>query len=209
MKKIVILAVVFYCLFATALVPSSRAAIYKYYDKDGIICFANDLQVIPERYRASAVIVKGEAKEEPAKTQTPAAVDSVREQPAAPAPESPQKPVAHSLSYRLAVSGCVVIASLLVFMIIRRQAALKENKKMISLIRNALIGMISLYLLIAHGNDVMTMVGRAGSAMDSVQQQSAERGKKAAQTLKKLDVLFDEAQKAEEVKNQPGTHEAE
>jgi hypothetical protein len=39
---------------------SSFAAIYKYIDNNGIICFSNDLQSIPEQCRATAKIVSGD-----------------------------------------------------------------------------------------------------------------------------------------------------
>ncbi len=209
MKKIVIMIIVLHCLFAIVSVPYSMAAIYKYIDKDGIICFADDLQVIPERYRASAVIVGGESKEDTAKAQMPTAADSGREQSLSTAQERPQKSATHSLSYRLTVSGCVIFGSFLVFIIISNQAAVKKNKKLTSTVRNSLIGIIFLYLLTAHVKDVITIFGMAGNALDNVQQQSEEKGRKTAQAIKKLDGLFDGVQKTGEGKNQPNENNTE
>ena len=204
MKKIVTMAVVLYCLLAIVFVSYCMAVIYKYVDKDGKLCFADNLQVIPEQYRASALIVQQASEDEPAKARVPAASESGREPSTSAAQERPQKHASLSFSYRLMVSGCIFIGSILVFFIIKNQAALKENEKLTSKIRNALIVIVSLYLVIAHVKDAITIAGMAGNALDTVQQQSAERGKKAAQVMKKLDALFEKAQKAEEVQNQPG-----
>jgi hypothetical protein len=201
MKKIVIMAVVLHCLFAIVFVSNSMAVFYKYVDKDGNLCFADNLQVIPEQYRASALIVQEESKDEPAKAPTPAAAESARAQSISMAQESPQKHAALSFSYRLMVSGCIIIGSIVAFYIIRNQAALKRNEKLTSIIRNALIAIVSLYLVIAHAKDANTIVGMAGNALGNVQRQSAERGKKAARAMKALDALFDKAQKTEEEQN--------
>jgi hypothetical protein len=51
-------------LFVLAIVlsdaSSSFAAIYKFIDNNGIICFSNDFQSIPEQCRATAKIVSGD-----------------------------------------------------------------------------------------------------------------------------------------------------
>ncbi|HUL01475.1 MAG TPA: hypothetical protein VLX29_11585 [Nitrospirota bacterium] len=201
MKKIVLMAVVIHCLFAIVFVSYSMAVIYKYVDKDGNLCFADDLQVIPEQYRASALIVQGESKDEPAKARIPTAADSVREQSISTAQDIPQKHAALSFSYRLMISGCIIIGTILAIYILRNQAALKNNKKLTSIICNALIVITSLYLVIAHVKDAITVVGLAGNSLDNVLQQSAEKGRKAAQAMKKIDALFENAQKTEEGDN--------
>ena len=202
MKKIVIMAVVIHCLFAIVFVSYSMAVIYKYVDKDGNLCFADDLQVIPKQYRAAALIVQEESKDEPAKARIPAAADSGREQSiSTTAQDIPQKHAVLSFSDRLMISGCIIIGTILVIYILRNQAALKKNEKLTSIICNALIVITSLYLVIAHVKDAITVVGLAGNSLGNVQQQSAEKGRKAAQAIKKLDALFENAQKTEEGEN--------
>ncbi|HXY54729.1 MAG TPA: hypothetical protein VEM40_08675 [Nitrospirota bacterium] len=201
MKKIVIMAVALHCLLSIVFVSNSMAVIYKYVDKDGKLCFADNLQVIPEQYRASALIVQDESKDEPAKARIPAAAESGREPSISAAQETSQKHVALSFSYRLMISGCVIIGSILVFYIIRNQAEMKKNEKLTSIVRNALIAIVSLYLVFAHGKDALTIVGVTGNALDNAKQQSAERGRKAAQVMKKLDALFEKEQKTEEGQN--------
>ena len=44
----------------------------------------------------------------------------------------------------------------------------------------------------------MMMFGMAGKTIDTVQYQSAEKGKKAAEAIKKIDALVEEMQKTEE-----------
>jgi hypothetical protein len=58
-RLIVIIGLVF--LFGFLSAQQSSAAIYKYVDKDGLITLVDDLQSVPEEYRASAKIVSGEA----------------------------------------------------------------------------------------------------------------------------------------------------
>lgn len=202
MKRKYPLAVILYCLPGLIVAPDVSAAIYKYVDKDGIVCFADDLQFIPAKYRSKAVIVDGEAKEE-IKESGPVVAYPRKEQSTEIAGERESRP-SRSLSFRLMVSTAVVLAMALVFIILMKQAFVTENKKVYSIIRASFIGILSLYLIIAHGRDVLTVFGMAGKAIDDAQQRSAEKGKKAAEAIKKLDALFEQAQKAQEASSQPG-----
>jgi hypothetical protein len=191
MKTIIIITAVF-CLLGIGAAPA-YAAFYKYTDKDGILCFADNLQAVPEQYRATAVIVEGESKEEgtvisgasqPRAVEAPALVG--------PAPKPQRK---RPISFRLMITAAIAFSAVLLFIFMSKQPGLKENKKILSGVRSALIAIVSLYLIIAHGKDVMTVFGFAGKAIDDVQQQSADKGRKAAQAMKKLDALFEDAQK--------------
>ena len=68
--RLILVIVLAMVLSATS---NSFAAIYKYIDNNGIICFADDLQSIPEQCRATAKIVSGEQEEvrKPAIQQRP------------------------------------------------------------------------------------------------------------------------------------------
>jgi len=52
------------CVFIFLSAQHGYAAIYKYLNKDGIVSFANDLQSIPEQYRAGAKVVVDSTDEE-------------------------------------------------------------------------------------------------------------------------------------------------
>ncbi len=201
MRKYALLFAVLYCFLGPTFVGNCHAAIYKYVDKDGIVCFADDLQSVPEKYRSKAVIVEGEAKEDPEKLQTLAINNDNKagEQAAANvSAETVQIRGPRPLSFRLMISAAVSLAGLLIFILLTKQAGLKENKKVHAIIRNSLISLVSLYLIIAHVKDVTTIFGMTGKAIDDVRQQSAEKGKRAAQAIKSIDALFEEAQKAQE-----------
>lgn len=196
MKKAAIVFVLFFCLGSTVFVRNSHAAYYKYTDKDGVICFADNLQVIPEQYRAQAVIVETEAKDDEIKAAGGGpAVCNTETAPAAVAGQEGKGP--RPLSTRLMISGAVGLGALLIFVVISSQAELKENKKLLSLVRGALMAVVSLYLVVAHTGDVMTIFGAAGKTVEKAQRQSEEKGKKAAQAMKSLNALFEEAQKAQ------------
>lgn len=195
MKKVTITFALFFCLGIMVFVRNSDAAYYKYIDKDGVVCFADNLQVIPEQYRAKAVIVETEAKDDEIKPAGPAVFKT---EPAPTAAEVKQEVKApRPLSTRLMISGAVGFGALLIFVVINSQPELKENKKVLSLVRGSLMAVVSLYLVFAHAGDVMTLFGAAGKTVEEVQQQSAEKGRKAAQAVKSLDALFEEAQKAQ------------
>lgn len=197
MKKVTIIFVLFFCLGSVVFVRNSDAAYYKYIDKDGVVCFSDNLQIIPEQYRAKAVIVETEVKDDETKPAGPA---EGKTEPAPAAADTKQEVKGpRPLSTRLMISAAVGLGAFLIFVVISSQSELKENKKLLSLVRGALMVVVSLYLVFAHAGDVMTIFGAAGRTVEGVQQQSAEKGKKAAQAIKSLDALFEEAQKAQKV----------
>lgn len=175
----------------------SDAAIYKYVDKDGVPCFADDLQVVPEQYRASAVIVEGDAKDDETKASRPVTLQNTETQSLAAAVET--KPVRRPLplSIRVMISAAVAIAGLVIFLVLKKLPELKDNKKVLLAIRGSLIGVVAIYLVVAHVKDVLIVFGLASQTIEDAQQRSAEKGKKAAQVIKSIDAMFDEAQKAQ------------
>lgn len=203
MKKRVIMSAALCALLAFCFVSDSYALIYKYINKEGIVCFADDLQQVPEKFRASAVIVEGETEDngEKRSSATNTQMNKAEEQTAraeTPAERTmPSAPAVHPLSVRLVISGAVCLGALSIFIILSKQAELKEKEKVLSVIRTSLIGIVSVYLIVAHVRDAMTMFGMAGRAIDNVQQQSAEKGKKAAKAMKALDTLFQEAERSQ------------
>ncbi len=206
MRKTLLCFALLLCLGGMIIVRDSHASFYKYINKDGVACFADDLQAVPEQYRASAVIVETETDDDRA---TPAA-------PAGPAANKAETPVSVSearpesgrpLSTRLMISGAVGLGAFFIFVVISSQ--LKEDKKALSIVRGLLMAGVSMYLVAAHVGDVMTMFGLAGKAVEEVERRSEERGKKAAQTIKSIDAMFDEAQKAQKAQESQSDEPAE
>ena len=82
-----------------------------------------------------------------------------------------------------------------------------DHKKAIAIARIVILWGVSVYLLYAHTMDVVHLVGSIGTKIDTVQQQSGEKGKKASQAMKKLNDLIDKAEQATAA--DPGTREPE
>jgi hypothetical protein len=49
------------------LIQDASSEIYKYKDKNGIECFTDSLQSVPEQYREKAVIIHGQTEKEQSK----------------------------------------------------------------------------------------------------------------------------------------------
>jgi hypothetical protein len=205
MKKISVSFAFLLCLGGIFFYRASDAAIYRYVDKDGVICFADNLQVIPEQCRATAVIVDNEATDDikPSKPMVVTKTDMAL----SAAETKPENRGPRPLSIRLMISGAVGLSALMIFIVISRLPEFKENKKILIIIRASLIGMISLYLIVAHVKDMISLFSMAGRVVEDVQNQSAEKGKKAAQAIKSLDALFEEAHKAPRTQ-EPSTAES-
>ena len=192
MKKILVLFFFLFCLGGMLFVQVSNAALYKYIDKDGIISFADDLQVIPEQYRAKAVIIDGEEKiVMPAKP----VVSKAEAAPSASPVAEPESGDSRQLSIRLMISGAVTLGVLLLFIVISKMPGLRENKKIIFMVRGSLIAVVSLYLVYAHVKDVTAVAGMTGQVIEDIQNKSAEKGKRAGQAIKTLNAISEETQK--------------
>ncbi len=201
MKKISMAFAFLFCVAGTVFVQDSDAGFYKYVDKNGTICFADDLQVVPKQYRASAVIV--ESAEEDDDARTTGATGGKVEVETAQSPAQAKAEFSRPLSTRLMISGAIGLGVFLIFILISMLPELKENKKALSIIRAALTASVLLYFIVAHAGDVITVFGAAGKAVENVQNRSAEKGKKAGQAIKQLDTLFEEAQKAQKLQEAP------
>ncbi len=192
MKKICMFFAVVLCLGGMVVVRDSQAAFYKYVDKDGVVCFADDLQVIPEQYRAKAVIVQNESKDVDVK---PAGLEPKMEAAPSASEAKPEVRRPRPLSIRLMISAAVGLGAFLIFVVVSRQ--LEEDKKALSIVRGSLLAGVSIYFIVAHAGDVMTLFGLTGKAVEEVERRSEEKGKKAARAIKSFDALFEEAQKAQ------------
>ena len=199
MRKVFIYLTAIFIFGGICFLQNVDAAIYKYVDNNGVVGFADNLQAVPEQYRAHAVIVEGESTEDDAKPSVPVVAETSDAQPLpSESSATEQSNAPRPLSFRLMLSGLISLGGMLIFIVLSKQPGLKENQKIISHVRTALIGIVSLYLVIAHVKDVMTIFGMAGKAVEDVQQHSAEKGKKAAQAMKQLDALIQNAQQAQD-----------
>jgi hypothetical protein len=189
---------------------TAHAVTYKYTDKAGMLCFADDLQSIPEQYRSQAVLIEGQADEDkpvttPSGTVVPAVMQPAIVTPSTEQPEpetvsQPLLPVSSDgpLSIRLLITGGLGAGLLLVVALLGRMLAGERHEQVRTYIRTGATALFLVYLAYAHGRDLLTMVRMAGSAVDEVQRKSAEKGQKAADGIKRLDALFEEMQKVEE-----------
>jgi len=199
MKKTLVSLALLFFFGGIFLAGHADASFYKYVDKNGVVCFADNMQVIPEQYRTAAVIVQDKAADEDAKPAEPKLVNAAETPSVAQA--SPVTEGPRPFTTRLLISGAVVIGAVLLFGVAGTLPRLRENKKFLSLLQGSLIGLVALYLSAAHAKDVMTLFGIAGQTVEKVQQQSAEKGKKAGEAMKSLDALIGEAQKAQKAQN--------
>ncbi|HWR72420.1 MAG TPA: hypothetical protein VN604_04585 [Nitrospirota bacterium] len=211
MKSVGICLVIAVAVFGFFAAMEGHAATYKYVDKAGNVGLADDLQAIPEQYRKSAVLISGDAKQEVAPPQAPAAPAgpmtgahpapppqsfSAPVQTATPAPQTGHQPVLFlgmPLSTRLAISIGVVIAAIFVSVFLGKISAMHGHDRAIHMLRVSLSWLVMLYLVAAHAKDVITLVKTAGSNVQSVSDASAEKGEKAAKAIKSLEAAMEQA----------------
>jgi hypothetical protein len=183
-------------------VQAGFAATYKFIDKNGQVGFADDLQMVPEPYRATAVLISGEAKEgladqgmpETPEAQAPAPGSSVPVLVQAPAHQAqPQPEKGLPFSLRLAVSIAVVIATILLSVFLDKVGALHGQARTIHILRVSLTWLVVIYLVAAHAKDVWTIFKVAGHQVQSVSAESAKKGEKAAKAIQALDAAMERA----------------
>jgi hypothetical protein len=169
---------------------NSFAAIYKYVDANGIICFSDDLQSIPEQCRATAKIVSGNQEDKPDRT--------IQNQPSAKAEDIPGAGalsvegetgstgghVKSLFSSRMMISLIVIVSSMFAFVILGILDI--GHKKATKVIRVVIVWGMSVYLIVAHAGDVVHMFKTLGDNVDTAQRASAEKGKKAAKAMKDM-----------------------
>ncbi|MCK9419302.1 MAG: hypothetical protein M0R70_07995 [Nitrospirae bacterium] len=187
------LILVFVIAIVLSATSNSFAAIYKYIDQNGIICFADDLQSVPEPCRATAKIVNMDQEQ----ARNPA----IQKQPQVQAEAIPENAESSSdrgtvsiegytksfFSGRVLISVVVVVSALFVFVILGIIDA--DHKKAIKIVRAVVLWGMSVYLIVAHGEDVVNMFKTLKGEVNAVQHESGEKGKKAAKALKELNAL--------------------
>lgn len=214
MKKIAILSAVLFVSagFFAGMVQDGFAATYKFVDKNGQVGFADDLQAVPEPYRATAVLIGGGGSEGERTSGSPAATGAqAPAQPGMNAQQAPPEavpdqaspvqtqPLAQGsglpFSIRLAISIGVVIATILISVFLGNVAGLHGHDRAIHVLRVSLSWLVVIYLVAAHAQDVMAIFKTVGKQVQSVSDQSAKRGEKAAKAIKAMDALREQAEK--------------
>jgi hypothetical protein len=198
MKKFVLLAAVICFVSVVSVAQNGFAAIYKYTDKDGMIYFADDLQSVPAQYRSTAKIISGEVKEKPAETQQQPALPPETAKNEAVTPPVQEKPLhetiapSGSFGSRALVSTIVVISALFGFFILKIVDA--DHKKAVVITRVIIVWGVTVFLLYAHGRDVVAAIGSAANKLENSQKEAEEKGKKAAKAVKSLDALIEKVE---------------
>jgi len=181
----------------------SQAVIYKYVNEKGVPTFADDMQKIPEQYRAQAVIASGgndyDAYAEQEKARL-AMEERTRQVQQVAAPVKTEQP----LSSRLIRSGIAVGLFIALLFVTAHFDALREQAQVLFRVRAGLVVFLLLFLTVNHGRDIMGLFGKVGDVIPnpvaSMQEKSAERGKKAAETYKAMDRVLDQRAHDEEAR---------
>jgi hypothetical protein len=212
MKRKALIVPVLVLVLCLAAVSESFAAIYKYVDKQGMISFADNLQSIPQEYRASAVLMGDgqEAVQKTAPTNTAPEQRTAAPMRVVPAPPLQEKPWSDGIkksffNNRVLISIGVVVSALFAFIILGILNA--DHKKSIRIVRVVILWGASLYLLVAHAGDVVGLFKSVDSSIDSAKRESEEKGKKAARALKEMNSLMQQVDQA--ASQEPGKAEPE
>jgi hypothetical protein len=196
-----LIILLFVLIFAVG--RESQAVIYKYVSEQGVPTFADDMQKIPEQYRAQAVIVTGgndfDAYAEQEKARL-AAEERTRQEQLSAAPVKTEQP----LSSRLIRSGIAVGLFIALLFVTAHFDALREQVQLLFRVRAGLVVFLLLFLTVNHGRDIMGLFGKVGDVIPnpvaSMQERSAERGKKAADAYKAMDRVLDQRAHDEEAR---------
>lgn len=200
MKKIFLISVAVIFVLSLFFARDSFAVLYKYIDKDGVVCFADDLQSVPERYRAKTTILSGELKEGPKLTAGGEEANDVMlsASPAVGDASSPPLREEKPFSKRLANTIIVMTVLVVIYVVLERLKEVVESIKYDKLVSFARIGLSAaavLYLVFAHVNDVIHGVAGVGKSVEEAKERSATKGKNAAKAIKTLNALLESAEK--------------
>jgi len=200
MKKMFLISVAVIFVLALFLARDSFAVLYKYVDKDGVVCYADDLQSVPEKYRPKAVIFSGELKNEPKLTSGRQETHDVMlsASPAVGDASSPPLREEKPFSKRLANTIIVMTVLVVIYVVLERLKEVVESRKYDKIVPLARIGLSAvavLYLAFAHVNDVIHGVAGVGKSVEQAKERSATKGKNAAEAIKALDAFLESAEK--------------
>ena len=188
------------CVFLFLSAQNSYAAIYKYLNKDGIVSFANDLQSIPEQYRASAKVVVDSTDEE--------SRQSIQNQQTSEQHTGNNEYVpgiAHTTAVdtrnansffnnRVLLTAIVIVSACFAFIILG--ILQPDHKKAVMIVRVVLVWAVVIYLLIVHSGDAVRMFRTVSGTIDDAKQQSEEKGRNAAKAVKDMNAFVEKVGQA-------------
>lgn len=195
--------IIFLIVLVLAVGRESQAVIYKFVNEKGIPTFTDDMQKIPEQHRVQAVIVTGgndyDVYTEQEKARL-AAAERTRQDEQSAAPVKAEKP----LSARLIRSGIALGIFIALLFVVSHIDALRERAQVLSRIRTVLVVLLVVFLGVTHARDVMGLFGRISDTLPnpvaSIQEKSAEQGKKAAEAYKSMDKILNQQAQGEEAR---------
>jgi uncharacterized membrane protein YcjF (UPF0283 family) len=167
------------------------ADIYKYVNEEGIISFVDNLESVPEKYRATAVnttaVEEQNRLQSQAEPQTNISTSQV----------APREEPAHKMTFttRLLMTVVVVFVWFVVLFAVKKTGEFKGREKVLPATRIALACIFLVYLVMVHGKDAVNLFTMAGNKIEAVQEKQAQRGKKAGQAIKALNKIMEEAGK--------------
>jgi hypothetical protein len=168
------------------------ADIYKYVNEAGETSFADNLQSVPEKYRATAVNTT--AREEQKLVKPP---QIQYQKYIATTQETPSEGSADKMTFttRLLMTAGMAIVWFALLFAIKKTGEFKGREKVLPTTRIALACIFLAYLVMVHGKDVVNLFTMAGNKIEAVQEKQAQRGKKAGAAIKALNQLVEEAGK--------------
>lgn len=203
MGKLRIAAISLIAVLILVIGRESQAVIYKYENEKGVPTFADDMQKIPEQYRAQAVIVTGGNDYDAYAEQEKARLvvdERTRQEQQTAAPVKAEEPI----SRRLIRSGIAVGLFIALLFVAYHIDALREQAQVLSRIRTGLVVLLLVFLSVTHARDVIGLFGKVGGTVANpvagLQEKSAERGKKAADAYKAIERIADQQAHNEEAR---------
>ncbi len=190
LKQVALYALLFLVLSGFGARPAF-ADIYQYVNEEGVISFVDNLESVPEKYRATAVNTTAVEKQDQIRSQTQPQTNT------APSQVALREGPAHKMTFftRLLMTAVVVFAWLGILFAINKTGLFKGREKFLPATQVALGCLFLVYLVMVHGKDVAHLFTMAGNKIEAVQEKQAQRGKKAGQAIKALNKFMDEAGK--------------
>lgn len=177
----------------------SHAVIYKYTNDKDVPVYADDMQKIPEQYRAQAVIVSGVAVDEQADAER---ARKEAEELARQEQDVLQEQADELFGTRLVRSGIAVGLFAVILFVTANLDVLKTHAQVLFRIRTALVVLLVASLGFIHARDLKDLFTMAGGPVSSpvadIRERSAQRGRKAAEAFKSMDQVLEQKTAEEE-----------
>jgi hypothetical protein len=189
------------CMFILLAGRESQAVIYKYVNAKGVPTFADDMQKIPEQYRSQAVIVSGVAVDENAwKENARLAEETPVRQERTDVPARTEE----RISARLVRSGIAAGLFIAIMFVISNLHVPQEQAQVLLRVRTTLVLLLIAFIGYTHAGDVVGLFGKAAETVSNpitgIQEQSAARGRKAAEAYKSMNNIVEQAAHNEEAR---------